>query len=60
MGILVFSLGIIVIIEIGLNFVTIEKAEADYMGDHKFYHKKTSETMSKEEKDNLYMLRSWY
>ena len=46
MGILSFTIAIVIIIEIGLNFVTIEKAEADYMNDHKFFHKKTSETMS--------------
>jgi hypothetical protein len=60
MGIMIFALAIVLIIEIGMNFVTIEKATADYTIDHKLEHKKTTEIISIAEKNNIYKLRSWY
>ena len=60
MIVLIASLLMIIIIEIGINFISIEKAQSDYTIDHKLTHKKTSEGIGLHEKENLDLLRSWY
>ena len=50
----------VVIIEIGMNFVSIEKAYQDYINEHKQIHKKSSQTLSTGEKESLESLRTWY
>ena len=50
----------VVIIEIGMNFVSIEKAYQDYINEHKQIHTKSSQTLSTGEKESLESLRTWY
>ena len=61
MIIFIGGLLMVIIVEIGMNFISIEKAATEFMEHHKFHgHKKPSEGISSAEKENLDLLRSWY
>eukprot|EP00347_Sterkiella_histriomuscorum_P012175 403369604 len=56
----VFAIVLLVVIQIGLNFITIQKAQSDFVQAHRSEHKKPNEIISYEEKQTLEILRGAY
>lgn len=57
----IFSVILLILIQIGINFVTISKAESDYTVAHStHYHNLEGEVISSKERKVLEKLRSAY
>ncbi|CDW91566.1 UNKNOWN [Stylonychia lemnae] len=56
----IFGIALLVVIQIGLNFISIQKAQSDYVQEHKKIHKTQGEVIGINERQALEILRQSY